>query len=215
VTSARRPDLGTVGDRNHAYVTARPYTHIVVEVDSEGVGPELTTIAIQGLVRELAARVQKPGGIVVAIDPPFAATGVETWTPVELAEHEARVRDHYDGPNVATIHVTAVAGRNRDDPDVIGFALAGSSIAVFEGRLATAVARSAVETALLVHEAGHLLGLVDLTTPMVEPHESAEKPVHDVSRDCVMYWQIALVGTSLPHEYCARCVDDLRAIGGR
>ncbi|HNO59701.1 MAG TPA: hypothetical protein PKH44_03630, partial [Plasticicumulans sp.] len=65
-------------------------------------------------------------------------------------------------------------------------------IAVFESRLSSnlgSYSRGIVEAAVAVHEAGHTLGLVDLGTPMVNPHEDPAG-AHDVSPSCVMYASI-------------------------
>jgi len=47
-----------------------------------------------------------------------------------------------------------------------------------------------IEAMVLVHELGHLFGLVGNGAPMVTDHVDAGHGSHDSSEDCVMYWSI-------------------------
>ena len=46
-----------------------------------------------------------------------------------------------------------------------------------------------VEQATLVHEFGHVMGLVDNGIPMVSDHLDPDHPRHCTNEECVMYWQ--------------------------
>jgi len=222
VTTAAPPvSLGAPGDRNRDYVTASPMTHLLVEVDVEGGAPSPQQAALDDLRAELAARLQKPGGVLVLRDPAFAATGTTTWTTPALVANDLAVRGHYDGPNCAVLHYSFVDGV-FEQSDVIGLAYTGSSLTVFETRLAGNLGpfgRAVVEAAVAIHEAGHLLGLVDIGTPMVNAHEDAAGG-HDASDDCVMFAAITTDRVGIrtnppPRAFDAECVRDLRALGGK
>ena len=45
-----------------------------------------------------------------------------------------------------------------------------------------------VERGVLLHEIGHILGLVNTGLPMVTDHEDPDNSYHDVDSDCIMYW---------------------------
>ncbi len=47
-----------------------------------------------------------------------------------------------------------------------------------------------VERAVLIHEVGHALGLVNIGIPMVNPHEDPEHPGHSSNEGSVMYWAV-------------------------
>jgi hypothetical protein len=110
---------------------------------------------------------------------------------------------------------------------VLGLTYSTSSFAVFQPNVRASpnlvVGASAVESAVVVHELGHVLGLVDAGTPMVQPHEDAAHAGHDASDACVMYWAIdtsdvlTLIQNrgAVPTQFDARCVADLQAAGGR
>jgi hypothetical protein len=51
----------------------------------------------------------------------------------------------------------------------------------------TAVIAGFVEQATVVHEFGHLAGLVDNGVPMVSPHLDPEHAKHCTNEVCVMY----------------------------
>jgi hypothetical protein len=53
----------------------------------------------------------------------------------------------------------------------------------------TPAQRAFIEETTLIHEIGHAVGLVNAGVPMVEDHEDEEHPGHDVSDECLMYWQ--------------------------
>ncbi|MHC4829033.1 MAG: hypothetical protein ACYTFT_01555, partial [Planctomycetota bacterium] len=98
---------------------------------------------------------------------------------------ELDYRDHGlsdpKNPGQAVIWVVYLNGdsaRSLDQPrSTFGLAFGGSEIALFKERLTEASpeeVREAAEKAVLLHEVGHLLGLVNNAIPMVADHESLE-----------------------------------------
>lgn len=222
VTSAQPAPLGQTGAGNLLYARAVPATHLLVECDFEsGLSPAPTQGGLDDLRGELARVLRKPGGVLVLRKPIFPPTGVLNWTTPALIQNDLAVRAHYDGPNCAVMHMSFVGGR-FEEPDVIGLAYGTSSISIFHDRLTRNIGpfgQALVEAAVEVHECGHLLGLVDLGTPMQTLHEDAAGS-HDVSDACVMFASIATDRVTVridppPATYDAKCVEDLRAIGGK
>lgn len=71
------------------------------------------------------------------------------------------------------------------------------------------------------HEFGHLFGLVNIGTDMVENHEDTEHSKHCDKNNCLMYYasettEIAsfLIGNDIP-ELDENCKNDLIANGGK
>ena len=119
------------------------------------------------------------------------------WTSSEII---ALARSLWDTPmtsSTAYIHVLYLNGYYEDNGSmnikVLGLSFAGSSlITIFKDVIvdtssSTTISRF-VEQATLVHEAGHILGLVDNGLPMVADHLDPDHPGHCTSQDCVMYW---------------------------
>lgn len=72
-----------------------------------------------------------------------------------------------------------------------------------------------IENAVLVHEFGHILGLVDLVYESAIAYEDAAHPNHSSNQSCVMYWAIeafgvgGLFGSAPPTDFGSEAADDL------
>jgi hypothetical protein len=148
----------------------------------------------------------------------------------ELRFLEDTYRDSFasDKASEAVVYVLCVSGasdRDTEKEKVVGLSFGASSLAVYldtsdrgDDPLATT---AEMQGTTLVHEMGHLLGLVNNGVPMVTPHEDADEPHHDVDEDCVLHHHVKVPRTGPDIEddgfaaYCPHCVEDLRAFGGR
>jgi hypothetical protein len=225
VTSAAAPkSLGTVGQNNRNYVTASPFTSLVIEVDVQsGITPPQAS-AIAAYAQVITARLFKPGGVTILAKPTFTPITTGAWTDPLIAQQEAAVRTAYDGPNTATLHFLFLGQSYAAASGVIGLTFTASSIAIFEQQVPgiNPAARADIEAPVMIHENGHALGLVDITTPMQTPHEDPTSPGHDVLNTCVMFREIdvpsnlqALLTNPPPKTFDPHCIEDLQAIGGR
>jgi hypothetical protein len=96
----------------------------------------------------------------------------------------------------------------------------GDVIAVFADQVAAAatpiVSRAAIEDAVLLHELGHVLGLVDLARDTKRADK--DHPGHSANPGSVMYWAVesSLVGQVLngppPHDFDRDDLADLAAL---
>ncbi|RMG18718.1 MAG: hypothetical protein D6731_01385 [Planctomycetota bacterium] len=224
----RRADgLDVPGARARALLAANPYESLVVEVDAV-VGHEPSPAALALLERRLAERCHKPGGVRVVLDELLPDPGRQVWSLADVRAFEAKHRQRRDRGSEATLYVAYLAGRSSWDVEaerVMGWAVSGSVIALFPEAVAAnatpEVPSEAVESATLVHELGHLLGLVNMGIPMEAMHEDLRHLGHDQNPDCVMFHAVethrpASLGDRLPPtDFDAACVRDLRAAGGR
>ena len=219
------PGGDSAGSQARDFASDR-YAKLVVEVDwlvEGGTDHKPTQAVLTFLQQRLSERLTKPGGIVVqfgnAITAAHASYGVSELRQVESANRAART-----GGDTAAMYLL-FANHYAASASTIGVAYSGSAAAIFGGTIddasTFAVSSEAIERITTLHEVGHLLGLVNLGTPMVTPHEDAAHPGHSASEDSVMYW--AVEGTDIislffggaPDNFDANDIADLRAIGGR
>jgi hypothetical protein len=78
-----------------------------------------------------------------------------------------------------------------------------------------------LETELLLHEVGHLLGLVNKGSSMNNPHKDSLHEGHCENEKCVMYWTIGTRSMADPRikrsapNFDRACLQDLKANGGK
>src|SRR5581483_8010091 len=116
----------------------------------------------------------------------------------------------------------------RSDPNgaytTLGLAVQATTFCVFRQSISlqsSAMSESQVnvEGAVLLHEMGHLMGLVDLGTALTSAHEDLAHPSHCNNQACVMNWLITatssggLNGLSTV-DFDDACRADLVANGG-
>ena len=218
---------GTPGSRARDYASSS-YAKLVVEVDwLAGAGSDYRPSAsvLSYLQTELSDRLTKPGGIVVQYGAAIALTK-DSYSPADLREVERAHRELRTGGDTAAIWVL-FANRYAASANVAGVAYSGSAVAVFAQTIddasTFAVAAETIERVTLLHEAGHLLGLVNGGTPMVTPHEDAAHRGHSSNDASIMYWAVEsdVVSTilggrvDLNNPFDANDIADLRAVGGR
>ena len=142
-----------------------------------------------------------PEGISI-VDGDALATPADADHAYTQAELDALVVAHRGTPAADEALVTALyldghyAGEG-DDGAVLGLAFGGDAIALFADRLkescgATGPKAKTVcavtEAGVVLHEFGHLLGLVNDGTPMVAAHQDSEHGAHCTNPDCIMYY---------------------------
>lgn len=135
-----------------------------------------------------------------------AAEEAHRYTIEEIEALEAEHRQHLFSEDAASIYVLFLDGQLYDDTDTLktlGLAYGGSSVALFKDSIATyaealsgeipreearALLQPLTETTNLLHELGHILGLVDNGLAMVQDHVDPDNPHHDVDERCIMHW---------------------------
>lgn len=166
-----------------------------------------------------------------AIDPRLLQGLDGEWTDAELIAIAAATLSSappgaFSNGSLAVLHVVYLEGGTDGD---------GTALGVANGRTAflfrtpstlpdTGLRSPVVERAVLVHEVGHILGLVNNGVPMVRPHEDPESPHHSRNTESVMYHAVdggeALLATlaegfAPPHQFDADDLADMRAFRER
>jgi len=210
------------GSAARELLSATPYTTLHVEVGFVA-GLEPSSLALERLGERLGDLVNKPGGVNVTLGSPIAAPSQSVWSVADcLALERANRKSAPFAAPVASIYVLYMPGESSRDAQgstTLGWSVSPTSFAVFAQTIAMnppAVGSAAdLEGAVLVHEACHLLGLVNNGTPELCEHEDPTFAAHCTTPGCLMAarsftWDLSQGGT-----LCPACRADLRANGGR
>jgi hypothetical protein len=180
-----RNDDGPVGSYG-AQLLNPAVSRAVIEIDSSG--PQLSQRARDGLVGAL----QEHGGKQVSFAAAGSAPNQETYTAEDLRRIADQTRETASRAGSVAVHVLVLDGQ-YEDQDALGVAFEASTFAIFPSRIRSGLLSSvnygAFEEAVVVHELGHLFGLVDLTGHGAF-HEDAEHPGHSANQGSVMYWAV-------------------------
>jgi hypothetical protein len=215
------------------YVSSDDYTKWVIEVDSiQGQAPPGGVLDfVKG---RLAAVVDKPDGIEMRIDESLPARG-GTWSSKDLTDYSSAHFQAGTSGKTAAIHLLFVDG-TYEEGNVLGatFSRETSSGKVVEtgpivifseairggcGPLCLGGSTPQFQ-AVVTHEFGHAIGLVDNGIDMQRDHEDGAHPGHSTNARSVMYWEVETVGIfnlagGPPTEFDADDRADLCAAGGR
>ncbi len=157
----------------------------------------------------------------------------------EVADLEIENRTAFNDGNTLAIYIYfADAPSDTDDPQegtvTLGAVYRNTSMVIYESTVREIALKSSqitiedVETAALNHEFGHLLGLVDLGSPPVNPHEDPNAEHHCDIDGCLMRAEIEfgsgllgmmnrrmITGKAAVPTLDAECIADLQANGGQ
>ena len=197
-------------------------TRLVVELQAQdGVAPR------SGSLSHAVDRLRAASGKQVTVTTARRIAGGRTsWTDGDLraAADTAAGVGQRDGRVV--LRLLFVRGSYAAGGGVLGVAVRGDVAAVFldevERAAALGLGAAEIERAVVAHEVGHLLGLVDLA--LDTGREDPDHPGHSRNRGSVMYWAVEsdLVGQVLeggpPDDFDERDRGDLarlRELGSR
>jgi len=215
-----------LGDDARFFVRGAPFTKVVVEVGSTKSATP-SEAAIAHLTSVMSDLLDKSGGVTVVTDTPVddvsGALSIDQVTAIEDAS-----RTQYSMGDTAVFYYLVVSTNSTDDSSagsILGEAYRPSAMVIFQktidansGSLGQP-SRDVVESTVVAHEFGHILGLVNTGTPMQTPHEDSAHPKHDVNTACLMYWANnssaglanLLTGGTVP-DYDANCRADVAAL---
>lgn len=203
------------------------YTGITLEIQyMEGFPPAPETI--DAITAWLIPLVNKPTGIELNISS-IAPVGQEKYSLQEVRDIEDDNRTAYNNGNELGMYILILDGYFDEDTDTevsLGFAHRNTSIALLGRRIAEnsnrfgRPSKEKLETTVLEHEIGHLMGLVNLGSDMVIDHEDQDHERHCDNDDCLMYWAVEtnILSSSLQNDIPLldeNCRNDLKANGGK
>jgi len=185
-----------VGDYNKKYLRDDDYPNIIIEIDYvEGFQP--SSSAVQLLKQRINENCDK--STVTVVQGSFASDD-NSYTLKEIKNLEEKHRTKKKDGNTIVVHILYLNGKYSENNNVLGLAYYADAFAVFKERIedvATTgidnpflVSDEDIEEAVIVHEFGHLLGLVNINYESERDHEDPEHKHHCVHEDCVMNAQI-------------------------
>lgn len=179
-------DRGAVGSMGPALL--RPeVSEAVVEIDATP-GESMTAQARNALGAQIEEHGNKESvGFVEGSTLPEQ----DIYTTGELRSLMDAHRAVWSNTDRAAVYVMVLSGRHEDD-GVVGVAFNASAYAIFPDQLSGGLLGlnyANFEEAVVVHELGHLYGLVNLTGHGAF-HEDPEHPGHSANDDSVMFWAV-------------------------
>ncbi len=216
-----------LGSSANDLLSSTNFNSLTVEMISVQ-GFEPTTTAVNAFRQFLEERLFKPDGIVIN-QRSVPSSNQAPFTIQEIAAIEANTRSIFNAGDEITVYVYFADGGNEEDSNqqvTLGSAYRNTSMVIYEGTLRQLSTRpgapllSSIETATLNHEFAHLMGLVNIGTPLQSAHEDAENSGHCNVESCLMEAAIEFgsgmmgLGDEIP-VLDPLCIADLRANGGR
>jgi hypothetical protein len=221
-------NLQITGSSANDFLSAAKYQSVVIEVlYVQGFQPEAQTLV--NLRSFMQARLNKPGGITIN-QRQIASPGLAPYDINEIAGIESLNRTFYNNGNVLTLFLLFVDGNYATDTAsnfTLGTAYRNTSFVMFENTIQNLSNsplepnRVTLESTVILHELGHLLGLVNLGSTMQTEHNDEAHDKHCDNENCLMFWKTGnssmigeMVGSGIP-QLDANCLADLQANGGK
>jgi hypothetical protein len=217
------------GSSSNDLLSANTFKKMIVEIGYiEGFKP--TEIAVANFKNFIQNNTFKPEGVSF-IEQQIPATGKAVYTLEEVVSIEKEKRTKYNSETTIAVWVLFINGKSSKDNNqgsILGAAYWNTSFVIYEETIhglsdgTFEPERSVLETSVVHHEFGHILGLTNLGTDLQSDHEDTEHPKHCIEEDCLMYWAAEnsrgigsmLSGGQAP-KLDAQCLADLKANGGR
>lgn len=213
-----------VGASAKDLLAATNYSSIKIEIQyMPGYAPDAA--ALNNLIFFLNNLINKPGSIAI-VQTPIAASGKTVLSINDIATIEKNNRTVYTSGSQLGIYFL-YADAAYSETNVLGLAYRNTSICIIGKTMhdnsgaVGQVSRTKLETNVLEHEMGHLLGLVDLGSAMQTNHKDAAHGNHCINTNCLMYYAsettdaLGFLLTGATPALDADCRADLHANGGK
>lgn len=219
-TDAPTNNLNTrsVGASAKEILSSTTYQSINLQIQyMPGYAPDAT--ALMNTVSFLNTLINKPGGINIS-QTQIAASGKTVMSLTEVYELEKANRTTFTSGSQLGIYLL-FADFKYTDANTIGLSYKNTSMVLFGPAINESsgaigqISRTKLQTIVEEHEFGHLMGLVDLGSPMQVPHKDASTN-HCTNTSCLMYFATNLNNILGPVPVLDNnCRNDLTANGGK
>lgn len=233
-SESETPDLGPdkslnqrgLGQSANELLSAADYSALRLEIQYvEGFAPPSSSVNY--LRNFLEERLNKPGGITITLNE-VVSEGLSVYSIDKIREIEDEQRTAYTEGNTIAAYFYFVDGAYQTNQNVLGVAHRNTSMVIFQEKIQELsgglgqVSTELLTSAVMAHEFAHILGLVDVGTPMVTDHKDEANGAHCDNQECLMYFAVEsssglddLFGMSTPPSLDTNCLADLAANGGK
>lgn len=174
------------------YLRASPASSLIVEIDwIQGRVP--SSGALDHLAAVLDRELDKPNGIEIRRGGEVRSARA-TWTLDDIASLERANRSVHSSGTTATLWIGYVSGSFSENPDALGVSYSASSFVIFRDRINSAttaiIQPGEIERSVVLHEAGHILSLVEIGYRSRYNRQDSGHPYHSRNKGSVMYWAV-------------------------
>ena len=218
---AGNSDYKTLGSSAQDLLTASPYAALQIEIDYMP-GFASDDASINNLVNFLNTYTNKPGGIKV-YQHQIAASNKTILTLAEIVNIEKNNRVIFTSPGSIAIHILITNGYYTTT-STFATSYWNTSTCIFGQAISDnsdspgLVTRTRLVSTVLQHEVGHLLGLVNQGSPMLQNHKDSDHGAHCNNPVCLMFYGIETDAGSINGPVPTldtNCMNDLKANGGK
>ncbi|RYY91613.1 MAG: hypothetical protein EOO11_22465 [Chitinophagaceae bacterium] len=218
-------NTGRVGIAARDLLTDSLFTSVVLEVQyMEGFAPD--SMALRNTVHFIEKHAHKPGGVRV-VQRIIPAVRDTLYSIEEVVALEKAQRRLYNKDGELALYLLYTNGVFAE-PEMLGYAYSATSAVILGKNIVEnsnsvrRPSRTDLETKVVQHEIAHMMGLVNVGTPLQSAHKDNKHGKHCLNRKCLMYYQtdieespsLAVVRKPLP-VLDDECLADLRANGGK
>lgn len=223
ITEGSDPDRlhnQAVGTSAADLLNSGQYKSLKIELQyMKGFAPD--EAAIHHFKNFVTAYVNKPAGVTI-VTKEISSLVSSVMSIDEIIEVERKNRSQFSAGEELAVYILYTNGSYTNDK-TLGIAYRNTSAVLFGQKIRNLSgglgqpSRTHLEAVVLEHEMGHLLGLVDLGTPMQAPHKDASHSGHCDNRKCLMYFSaettdvLGFLATGTIPSLDAACVNDLKA----
>lgn len=199
------------------------FKNLVIEINCFNVYPQNQTL--NEIKSFLNGRLNKTS-VSIVLDT-NASSGLASVSTGNLISFDESSRDYYTTDNSIVVNCNYFDA-NYTDENVLGVAFYNTSIALFGEKIKSISndplepPRWQVESTVFLHELGHILGLVNTGSGMVNNHQDEAHGKHCDNESCLMYWSVEtsdvvnnLLSTNTVPGLDNNCILDLQNNGGK
>lgn len=209
---------------NHILSDAK-FDQLIIEIQYM-TGQEPTQGAVNALVSFIEGLVRKPAGVSV-VKNVIPAQGKAEYSISEIASIEDENRTQYNDGSTLSVYFLFVDGDYEgSNGTTLGVAYRNTSMCIFHPNITDNTggvlqpSQQLLETTVLEHEFGHIMGLVDLGSEMQTEHLDEAHGKHCDVQSCLMYYTVETTDVisnlgNNPPALDAQCRADLTANGGK
>jgi hypothetical protein len=217
------------GDHAKSYLQNTTYSDLFIEVDYIG-GFEPSDSTIEAMIDMLEEYTDKETIEYELSDKIEESDVMAVYNINDVYDLEQKYRDSKIEGDTIFIYILFLNGEYEESGNTLGVSYQGTSFAIFKEKVDSVniplgvsryVKHSDFERSVVIHETGHLLGLVNINYQSIHDHEDEDSINHCIYEDCVMYHALEHSRQSFmeklferedlkpPIDFCADCEDDL------